>query len=169
MANYLTPPTTTKRLIRVVIERLGGTLASWFTIFRYQVFEYSARCRRTTYPYDWGFIPPRSGDDGVRGRPRHPPGSTAPGVVIKYELLALRRPSTAQRPYTLSRLNENSSHEPIGQDGVSDRLQSEIEQFFMSSVLNTGKKIKVKGWQDAAEARCSIESGMRKYKRQKQQ
>jgi inorganic pyrophosphatase len=39
----------------------------------------------------------------------------------------------------------------------------EIEQFFLASVLGTGKHIKLKGWQDAAAARRSIEQGMKAF------
>lgn len=48
---------------------------------------------------------------------------------------------------------------------VPEELRREIEQFFFSSVLGTGKKIKFKGWQNAAEARASLKEGMKSFKR----
>ncbi|TGR16298.1 inorganic pyrophosphatase, partial [Mesorhizobium sp. M1C.F.Ca.ET.196.01.1.1] len=43
----------------------------------------------------------------------------------------------------------------------------EIEQFFLSSALGTGKKIKLKGWQNAAEAKASLTKGMKSFKRKR--
>ena len=101
--------------------------------------------------------------------------ATAPGVVIKCNVLGAVRIKQKEAEgevlrndrYILCPHNQDASHEPIGQDGVPDHLRSEIEQFFLTSVLGTGKKIKVKGWQDAAEARRSIENGMKEYARRK--
>ncbi|MGT2466446.1 hypothetical protein ACVOMV_17585 [Mesorhizobium atlanticum] len=44
-------------------------------------------------------------------------------------------------------------------------MRREIEQFFFSSVLGTGKKIKLKGWQDADEAAASLRKGMKEFRR----
>ncbi|TGV50641.1 inorganic pyrophosphatase, partial [Mesorhizobium sp. M2D.F.Ca.ET.160.01.1.1] len=52
-------------------------------------------------------------------------------------------------------------------DHVPDELRREIEQFFFSSVLGTGKKLKLKGWQDAEEAAVSLRKGMKAFRRRR--
>jgi len=59
--------------------------------------------------------------------------------------------------------NEDAADEAIAADRVPEDLRREIEQFFRSSVLGTGKTIKFKGWQDAKEARRSIQKGMKAF------
>ncbi|WP_245517214.1 MULTISPECIES: hypothetical protein [unclassified Mesorhizobium] len=57
--------------------------------------------------------------------------------------------------------------EPVAADHVPDELRREIEQFFFSSVLGTGKKLKLKGWQDAEEAAVSLRKGMKAFRRRR--
>ncbi|WP_246683364.1 hypothetical protein [Mesorhizobium sp. B2-1-3A] len=50
-------------------------------------------------------------------------------------------------------------------DHVPQDLRKEIEQFFLSSVLSTGKTIKLKGWQDAGEAAKALSKGAKAFRR----
>ncbi|MGX5847088.1 inorganic diphosphatase [Mesorhizobium sp. PL10] len=58
---------------------------------------------------------------------------------------------------------EDAEDEPVAADQVPEHLRREIEQFFLSSVLGTGKTIRFKGWQDANAARKSIKKGMKAF------
>ena len=58
---------------------------------------------------------------------------------------------------------EDAPDEPVAEDQVPDHLRREIEQFFLSSVLGTGKILKFKGWQDTDEALKSIRKGMKAF------
>ena len=124
-----------------------------------------------TYPYDWGFIPSTLGEDGdpLDGLVIHQAAS-APGVVIKCDLLGALRVKQKERGgaalrndrYILCPRKEDAEDEPVA-DRVPEHLRRVIEQFFRSSVSETGKEIRFKGWQDAAEARKSIKKGMKAF------
>jgi inorganic pyrophosphatase len=177
MANYLNLPTKTKSLIRVVIEIPRGAAMKLAYEPETRAFEYSRPLPvGVTYPYDWGFVPSTLGDDSdpLDGLVIHQ-ASTAPGVVIKCDLLgaiSVKQKDTDGKVlrndrYIFCPHKEDAPDEPIAAERVPDQLRLEIEQFFHTSVLGTGKKIRFKGWQDAAEARRSIERGMKQYARRK--
>lgn len=46
-------------------------------------------------------------------------------------------------------------------------MRNEIEQFFCSSILGTGKTIKLRGWQDADVAAASLRKGIRAFRRKR--
>ncbi|GLS28362.1 inorganic pyrophosphatase [Mesorhizobium albiziae] len=173
MPNYLTLPTTTKGLIRVVVETPRGAAAKLAYEPKTQTFDY----RRPLpvgmmYPYDWGFVPSTLGDDGdpLDGLVIHQ-AATAPGIVIKCDLLgALRVQQTDQDGkvlrndrYVFAPHKEDAPNELVAEDHVSDRLRGEIEQFFLSSVLGTGKTLKFEGWHGAQDALKSIRKGMKAF------
>lgn len=170
MPNYLKLPTTTKGLIRVVIETPRGAAAKLAFDPGTQVFGYVRPLPvGMTYPYDWGFIPSTLGEDGdpLDGLVIHQ-ASTAPGVVIKCDLLGALRVKQKDEGgkvlrndrYVLCPHKEDAPDEPVSADHVPDDLRREIELFFHSSVVGTGKTIKFKGWQNGAEARRAIKKGM---------
>jgi inorganic pyrophosphatase len=177
MTNYLNLPTTTKGLIRVVVETPRGAASKLAYDPGTQVFEYSRPLPiGTVYPYDWGFVPSTIGEDGdpLDGLVIHQ-AATAPGVVIKCDLLGAL--SVKQKDeggktlrndrYVFCPHKEDAPDEPVAADHVPDHLRREIEQFFLTSVLGTGKKIKFKGWRDAAEARRSIKRSMKAFARRR--
>lgn len=172
MPNYLKLPTTTKGLIRVVIETPRGAAAKLAFDPGTQVFGYVRPLPvGMTYPYDWGFIPSTLGEDGdpLDGLVIHQ-ASTAPGVVIKCDLLGALRVKQKDEGgkvlrndrYVLCPHKEDAPAEPAA-DHVPDDLRREIELFFHSSVVGTGKTIKFKGWQNGAEARRAIKKGMNAF------
>jgi len=65
--------------------------------------------------------------------------------------------------YILCPRKEGAEDESTAADHVPEHLRREIEQFFLSSVLGTGKTIRFKGWQDAGAARRSIKKGMKAF------
>ncbi|MBA1140637.1 inorganic diphosphatase [Mesorhizobium neociceri] len=173
MPDYLKLPTTTKGLVRVVIETPRGAAAKMAYDPAIQAFAYVRPLPAAmTYPYDWGFIPSTLGEDGdpLDGLVIHQ-AATAPGIVIKCDLLGALRVKQKDKGgaalrndrYIFSPRNEDAEHEPVAADHVPEHLRREIEQFFRSSVLGTGKAIRFKGWQDAAEARKSIKRGMKAF------
>ncbi|ODT29851.1 MAG: inorganic pyrophosphatase [Kaistia sp. SCN 65-12] len=175
MANFLKLPTRSQGLYRVVIETPRGSAAKLAYEPSSGVFEYSRPLPvGNTYPYDWGFIPSTIGDDGdpLDGLVIHQ-AATAPGIVIKCDLLGSLRvkqkdPHGAEirnDRYIFCPHKEDSPDERVEADNVPPDLRREIEQFFFSSVLGTGKKLKMKGWQDAAEAAASLKSGMKAFAR----
>lgn len=172
MPDYLKLPTTTKGLVRVVIETPRGAAAKMAYDPAIQAFAYVRPLPvGMTYPYDWGFIPSTLGEDGdpLDGLVIHQAAS-APGVVIKCDLLGALRVKQKERGgaalrndrYILCPRKEDAEDEPVA-DRVPEHLRREIEQFFRSSVSETGKEIRFKGWQDAAEARKSIKKGMKAF------
>ena len=173
MPNYLKLPTTTKGLIRVVIETPRGATAKLAFDPATLVFGYVRPLPAgMMYPYDWGFIPSTLGEDGdpLDGLVIHQ-ASTAPGVVIKCNLLGALRVKQKDEGgkilrndrYVFCPHREDAQDEQVATDHVPGDLRREIEQFFHSSVLGTGKTITYKGWQNAAEARRAIKQGMKAF------
>jgi inorganic pyrophosphatase len=166
-------PTTVKGFITVVIETPRGATPKLAFDPTAQVFGYVRPLPvGMMYPYDWGFIPSTVGEDGdpLDGLVIHQ-ASSAPGVVIKCNLLGALRVKQKDEGgevlrndrYVLCPHREDAPDEPVAADHVPDDLRREIEQFFLSSVVGTGKTIKFKGWQNAAEARRAIKKGMNAF------
>ncbi|MDX8534331.1 inorganic diphosphatase [Mesorhizobium sp. VK25A] len=175
MTDLLKLPATCRSLFRVVVETPRGSAAKFAYEPKTGVFEYSRPLPvGNTYPYDWGFVPSTLGDDGdpLDGLVIHQ-AAAAPGVVIKCDLMGALRvkqrdPGGAKvrnDRYIFYPHKEDAPDEPVAAADVPQDLRREIEQFFLSSVLGTGKKIKLKGWQNAAEAKVSLAKGMKSFKR----
>ena len=173
MPDYLKLPTTPNGLIRVVIETPRGAAAKIAYDPAIQAFGYVRPLPvGMTYPYDWGFIPSTLGDDGdpLDGLVIHQAASV-PGIVIKCDLLGALRvkqkdpggEALRNDRYVLCPHKEDAPDEPVATDHVPDKLRREIEQFFLSSVLGTGKTVKFRGWQNADEARRAIKKGMKAF------
>jgi inorganic pyrophosphatase len=175
MTNYLKLPATSRKLFHVVVETPRGSAAKLAYDPKLHVFEYSRPLPvGNSYPYDWGFVPSTLGDDGdpLDGLVIHQ-AAAAPGVVIKCNLLGALRLKQKDPDGTKVRNDrfifcphkQDAPDEPVASDDVPGQLRREIEQFFFSSVLGTGKKIKLEGWQNAAEARASLKKGMKSFER----
>ncbi|MER9301890.1 inorganic diphosphatase [Mesorhizobium sp. M0293] len=173
MPNYLKLPTTTKGLIRVVIESPRGATAKLAFEPEGQVFGYVRPLPvGMIYPYDWGFIPSTLGEDGdpLDGLVIHQ-AATAPGVVIKCNLLGALRVKQKDvggevlrnDRYIFCPHRADATDEAVAADHVPDKLRREIEWFFLSSALGTGKTVKFEGWQNADEARRAIKKGMKAF------
>ncbi|KRB26839.1 MULTISPECIES: inorganic diphosphatase [Mesorhizobium] len=173
MPNFLKLPTTANALIRVVIETPRGAAAKLAYDPATQVFGYVRPLPvGMSYPYDWGFVPSTLGEDGdpLDGLVIHQ-AATAPGVIIKCHLLGALRVKQKDRDgkairndrYIFCPHKEDAEDEPAVADQVPEHLRREIEQFFLSSVLGTGKTIKFKGWQCADEALRAIRKGMKAF------
>ena len=177
MTNHLKLPTTTKGLIRVVVETPRGAAAKLSYEPKTKVFEYSrALPAGMIYPYDWGFIPSTIGEDGdpLDGLVIHEAHS-APGVVIKCDLLGSLRVKQKDADGAVMRNDRyvfrphktDAASEAAAADCVPEHLRREIEQFFQNSIQGTGKTIKLKGWRDAETSRAAIRAGMKAFARHK--
>ena len=168
-------PTTSKRLVRVVIETPRGSAAKIAYDPASQVFEYSRPLPvGTVYPYDWGFIPSTRGEDGdpLDGLVIHM-AATAPGVVIKCDLLGCiaveqrDADGTVMRNdrFVLSPHKLDAPYQSVADDQVNRQLRAEIEHFFASVVLGTGKSVSFKRWQGTAEAWELIKQSQKAFRR----
>lgn len=173
MPDYAKLPTVNGKHVRVVVETPRGAAAKFSYEPETRVFEFSRPLPvGHTYPYDWGFIPSTLGEDGdpLDGLVIHQ-ASSAPGIVINCDLigaLRLKQKDADGREvendrYIFCPHKEDSPDKPVVRDRVPDDLRREIEQFFLSSVLGTGKKIKLKGWRDARAAAALLKKGMKAF------
>ncbi|WP_223217741.1 inorganic diphosphatase [Mesorhizobium jarvisii] len=155
MTNFLKLPAKSRNLFRVVVETPRGAAAKLAYDPKTGVFQYSRPLPvGNTYPYDWGFVPSTVGEDGdpLDGMVIHQ-AATAPGVVIKFDLLGALRVKQKEPDgavirndrYIFCPRKEDAPDKPVTADHLSQDLRQEIEQFFLSSVLGTGKTIKLKG------------------------
>lgn len=174
MTDYLGLPAISRELVRVVVETPRGAAAKLSYEPETRVFEYSRPLPvGVAYPYDWGFVPSTLGEDGdpLDGLIIHQ-ASSSPGVVIKCDLLGALRVTQKEEDgktvrndrYIFCPHREDAQNEATAADGVPKRLRREIEQFFLMSVLGTGKKIKFKGWRNAASAFKAIERSMAEFR-----
>lgn len=174
MPNLLNLPTMTNGLIRVVVETPRGSAVKLAYDPSSEIFEYVRPLPvGMTYPYDWGFIPSTLGEDGdpLDGLVLHE-AATAPGVLIKCDLLGSLQVEQEEQGgktlrndrYILRPRKEGAEDERMAPE-IPEHLRREIEQFFLSSVLGTGKAIKFKGWQTTGDALNAIKAGAKAFRR----
>jgi inorganic pyrophosphatase len=107
------------------------------------------------YPFDWGFIPGTRGDDGdpLDAMVLHHQASY-PGVVLPCRILGMveieqregkSKPEINNRIIATPNWHQALSTLEEARD-LPSSVRKQIEQFFVSSVAFTGKKLTVKGW-----------------------
>jgi inorganic pyrophosphatase len=175
MPNLAKLATFEKKLIRVVIETPRGAAVKLSYDAEHHLFEYSHPLPAgITYPYDWGFIPSTMGEDGdpLDGMVIHR-AATAPGVVIKCQLMGSLKVEQTEKGETVR--NDRFFFCPVKKDAqdaemadgkLGKGLEEEIEQFLLASVINSGKKLKFKGWQKPKEALAAIRKGGKLFARE---
>jgi inorganic pyrophosphatase len=174
MPNHIKLPAFARKHIHLVIETPRGSAAKFSYEPEGRFFRLSHPLPAgITYPYDWGFIPSTLGDDGdpLDGLLIHE-AACPPGLVIKCEVLGSLRVQQSEDGeqfrndrFLLCPIKEDAEDEDEVAGGISGKLKREIEQFFQASVLNSGKKVKFKGWQNAKEARKAIKKGQKMFAR----
>jgi inorganic pyrophosphatase len=120
------------------------------------------------YPFDWGFVPSTLGPDGdpVDAMVLHEV-ATFPGTVIGCRPLAVLEVRQTEKGKT--KRNDRLVLQPIVAEEVRDdlvltaRLRRQLEQFFLSAALGTGKKLNFLGWRGADVARRTVEAGAKTY------
>ena len=123
------------------------------------------------YPYDWGFVPGTRGADGdpLDAMIFHA-AATFPGMVIACRLLGVLQVEQTQDSKTLrnDRFLFCPAKDPalVGLQAASDlpeRTRRDMEHFFVSATLDTGKELTVLGWEDADTAITGLAAGMRAF------
>jgi inorganic pyrophosphatase len=120
----------------------------------------------TAYPFDWGFIPGTRGDDGdpVDAMVLHHQPSY-PGVVLPCRILGMveieqregkAKPEVNNRVIATPNWHEALSTLEEARD-LPSSVRKQIEQFFVSSVAFTGKKLTIKGWGSSKKTKAFIE------------
>lgn len=122
------------------------------------------------YPYDWGFVPSTSAPDGdpldvmvLFDAPTWP-GTVIPSTPIGVVRLTQRDKKGAPRVH-----NDRIIVVPAIDDRYSSidelpkRVRDELEQFFISVVMNTAKQVKVEGWSGPDAAKKLIEKAAKRY------
>ncbi|MBL6852848.1 MAG: inorganic diphosphatase [Alphaproteobacteria bacterium] len=120
------------------------------------------------YPFDWGFVPSTLGPDGdpVDAVVLHEV-ATFPGTVIGCRPLAVLEVRQTEKGKT--RRNDRLVFQPIVAEEVRDdlaltaRLKRQLEQFFLSAALGTGKKLHFLGWRGAEAAHKAVVDGAKTY------
>jgi inorganic pyrophosphatase len=127
-----------------------------------------------SYPYNWGFIPSTRGDDGDPLDVLVICDVTVfAGLVMRCEAIGVLEVQQTEKGRTLR--NDRLFLVPV--EGCNDRdchdvrdmsagFRQELEHFFVAAVANTGKKLKMLGWQGPKRARRLIETGARKFQQQ---
>lgn len=113
------------------------------------------------YPFDWGFIPGTCGDDGdpLDALVLHD-GACPVGCLIECEIagvLQIEEQEKAEKPKRNDRfMLIPQSDLSVRKSVLNTRLKRELEQFFQSVVLSSGKKLTFAGWKDPNAAHRTI-------------
>jgi inorganic pyrophosphatase len=136
-----------------------------------QVFVFErALPRGVKYPYDWGFVPSTLAADGdpldamvLFDAP------TWPGVVIPAKPIGVLR--VMQRPGkgAQSERNDRLLFVPASAAKISDvrelpkRARKELEEFFVTAVELTPKKLNIEGWEGPELAETLVNEAAARY------
>jgi inorganic pyrophosphatase len=159
------PPFDAKGRVQMIVETPRGSAIKYkldevsglFTVSR-------SLTAGLSYPFDWGFVPGTRSEDGdpVDALCLHPYASF-PGALLPCRCLALvdvdqeSRKGRVRNP----RLILAPGWEGAGTfppESLSERARAELENFFLSATLFTGKDARILGWHDAAAAESYLRS-----------
>ena len=126
------------------------------------------------YPYDWGFIPGTCAEDGdpldamvMFDAP------TWPGVVIPIVPLGMVRVVQRDAKGAELKRNDRIIARPADDDRWGDvkqipkRVRDELEQFLLTAVEKTEKRVTIEGWSGAKAALKAIEAAGRSHQRER--
>lgn len=170
-------PTFDESNVHLVVESSKGAAAKLKFDTELQVFAFSRPLPLgVRFPFDWGFIPSTLGEDGdpLDGFLLHDT-SLSPGIVVPCRLLGALCVDQTEKGVTkrndrfVLRPEEAPRNEELTEvDELSARLRTEIEQFFLASVVGMGKKLEFIGWQDAAGALAAVRKGGAEFHKKSQ-
>jgi inorganic pyrophosphatase len=121
------------------------------------------------YPHDWGFIPSTCAEDGdsldamVIFETATATGIVIPSVPIG--VVRLRQKEPKGKWVRNDRIMLVPADDPrfTDVDELSERTREELEQFFITCVEMTDKKVRIEGWRGAKEAKHLINAAARRY------
>jgi len=142
--------------VHVVVETTRGSAAKLKYEPKLQVFTLSKPLiLGLTYPYDWGFVPSTSGDDGdpVDALVLHD-AATAPGLVLKCKIIGVLQVAQREkgkksiRNDRLIAVPRDSHREKSDKDArdLPKEVRKEIEKFFVATDELDDKELEFLGW-----------------------
>ncbi len=149
------PPFTPDGAIQMVVETPRGAGVKLKYEPTLEVFTVSrALMLGVTYPFDWGFVPGTSGDDGdpLDALAVHD-CATFPGVMLTCRALGVvdLEQKGDDGPESNPRLILMPTwHDRLGEfekaAALPERLKQELERFFVTATFFTGKHPRITGW-----------------------
>jgi inorganic pyrophosphatase len=118
------------------------------------------------YPYDWGFIPSTKGEDGdpLDAMVLHDAACPV-GCLVRCQPVAMLK--IRQREKGKSARNDRLLFRPgtdqamKEQNMLTARIKRELEQFFQSAIMGTGKTLILDGWRGPKEVVAAVRKGAR--------
>jgi len=153
--------------LRVVVEAPRGARMKLEFDPQLQAFTISRELPvGLAYPFDWGFIPGTLADDGdpVDAMVLHHE-STYPGVILPCRVLGMVAVKQSEKGKNAA-INNRIIATPCWHQALSTleeakdlpgAVREQLENFFVAAVAFTGKKVEIKGWRSAKQARSFIE------------
>lgn len=159
----------------VVVETTRGSAAKLKYDPELQVFTLSKPLMLgLTYPYDWGFVPSTSGEDGdpIDALILHDV-ATAPGLVLTCKVIGVLRvlqSEKGKKPIRNDRLivvPRDSHREKVYKDArdLPEPTRLEIEKFFVATDELDSKSLKFLGWKGAKAAGRLIDAAAKQFKK----
>lgn len=154
-------------LINVVVEASRGATAKFTYDPDLQLFTFGKPLPHGLhYPFDWGFIPSTKGQDGdpLDAMVLHDAACPV-GCLIRCQPVAALK--IRQREKGKTKRNDRLFLRPAAdkamkeQDILTGRLKRELEQFFATTILGTGKTLIFEGWRGPDEVSKAVRQGAR--------
>jgi len=163
------PSRDRNRALRVVVETPARSTVKLSYAPDLEIFEFSRSLPLgIAYPYDWGFVPGTHAADGdpLDAMVIHD-GITHPGVVIPCRAIGVvcLTEKTESRKRRIR--NDRIIAVPVddarlkGIRGLSRRVRTELEHFFLAVTALEGKEAHVEGWAGLPEAQKLIRDAQR--------
>jgi inorganic pyrophosphatase len=161
--------------VHVVVETPRGSAAKLEFDPVLQLFTLSkALILGLTYPYDWGFIPSTTGEDGdpIDVLVLHD-AATTPGLILKCKIIGVlevvqteggKHAIRNDRIIAVPRHSHREQAEKDARD-LSKQVRSEIEKFFAATDELEKKELKFLGWKGPKTGNRLVEKAAKQFKK----